>query len=89
MATWLSQEEFQVIEDIRQRQQNALMELGQIELIKLDLGRRRENVERFIDQTKELEFDFSKKLEAKYGKGIINLETGEYIASPKETPTLL
>jgi hypothetical protein len=61
-----------------QVKRESLVELGQIELIKLDLKARRANAESFLTTLIEEEETLGKWLEETYGKGTINLEKGEF-----------
>ena len=54
-------------------------ELGQIELLKMDLSTRRTGVETYLTETRTVEADLVKGLEDAYGKGSVNLEKGEFI----------
>ena len=78
----LSQEELQQIKTIQQNNQAIVQEFGQLELIKIDLEDRIENAKTFLKQLREEEKTLSQFLEQKYGKVLINLETGE-ITTPE------
>lgn len=76
----LSQEELEQVRSIQEKHQNILLEFGQIELLKLELKDRKDNVVAYLEQVKEEEKTLSEFLEQKYGKVSINLETGEITA---------
>jgi len=76
----LSQGELQQIKDIQTKNQAVLSELGQIELIKLELKARRQNAEQFLKELEQEEKTLAEYLESIYGKGSINPETGEFTA---------
>jgi len=74
----LSQEELQQIKSIQENSQAIIQEFGQIELAKLDLEDRIQNAKTFLKDLKEQEKTLSEFLEQKYGKGSLNLETGQF-----------
>ena len=70
MSNKLTDEELQVIKDIRQEYANLAMAFGELELQKFNI----------IEAQKELvdkETKLVKKLKEKYGEGTIDLSTGE------------
>jgi hypothetical protein len=74
----LTQEELQQIEAVKQKSQAVVQELGQIELLKLNLKSRRESVLAFLEELKQEEKALAEALETAYGKGSIDLEKGEF-----------
>tara|TARA_X000001316_G_C922137_1_gene36985 strand:+ start:847 stop:1095 length:249 start_codon:yes stop_codon:yes gene_type:complete len=72
----ITEEELQQLKSIKERTNILINELGQIGLAEINLDRRRENAENFLDETKKLENDLVKALSDKYGDGNIDLETG-------------
>lgn len=82
----LSQEELQQIQDIQGKNQALVSELGQIELIKLNLAERAEAAKQFLTELKQEEKELAQALEAAYGKGTINLDKGEFTPYQTDTP---
>lgn len=80
----LTQEELQQIETVKQKSQAVVQELGQIELLKLNLKSRRENTLTFLEELKQEEKVLAEALEAAYGKGTIDLEKGEFTPLAEE-----
>ena len=80
----LSQKELQQIDTIQKKSQAILAELGQIELLKIQLSGRRENAEQFLKELGQEEKALAESLEAAYGKGSINLEKGEFTPLEEE-----
>jgi hypothetical protein len=74
----LLQEELQQVKTIQQNNQAITIEFGQIELAKIDLEDRIENAKVFLKNLKEEEKTLSEFLEQKYGKGSLNIETGQF-----------
>ena len=75
----LTQEELSQIETIKQKSQAIVQELGQIELLKVNLKDRKDNALAYLQELKQEEVDLAKALEESYGKGTIDLEKGEFI----------
>ena len=76
----LQQQELQQIKTIQENTQSVILELGQIELLKLELEDRVENAKAFLKQLREEEKTLAEFLESAYGKGSIDLEKGQFTA---------
>jgi hypothetical protein len=74
----LSQQELQQVKTIQQNNQAITIEFGEIELAKIDLEDRIQNAKTFLKDIKEEEKTLSQFLEQKYGKGSLNIETGQF-----------
>ena len=74
----LSQQELQQVKTIQQNNQAITTEFGEIELAKIDLEDRIQNAKTFLKDLKEQEKTLSQFLEQKYGKGTLNVETGQF-----------
>lgn len=85
----LTDQELQQISDIQKKRESLLLELGQIELIKLDIESRRKNAEQYLTQLQEEEKTLADWIEKQYGTGRINLETGEFIAEQPEVENVV
>jgi len=72
----ITEEELQQLKGVKDRTNILINELGQIGLAEINLERRRDKAEEFLDETKKLENDLVKTLSDKYGNGNIDLETG-------------
>lgn len=77
--TKLKKTELKQLADIQERKQSVVFELGQIEEIKIQANARRDNALRFMQETSKIELGLVKQLEETYGKGVIDLEKGEFI----------
>lgn len=84
----LSQQELQQIQDVQNKTQSVIVELGQIELLKIQLKTRREDAEVFLKQLEQEEKQLAKELEATYGKGSIDLQTGEITIDSVEVESI-
>ena len=74
---FLTEEEKTMLKEIQKNTQSLISELGEIELIKLQLENRHETSKKFLNEVAEKEQDFTKSIFEKYGKSNIDPETGE------------
>ena len=74
----LTEEEITTLEAIKRNNKLIIEEFGKIEIVQLDLDTRRERAETFLANLRKSEVEISKTLEEKYGKGTVNLDTGEF-----------
>ena len=82
----LTREELEKLQEIQQKNAALVQELGQIGLAQINLEKRQENAEQYLDNLRQEESAFAKELEEKYGTGSIDLEKGEFIPSEKPAP---
>jgi ribosome-binding ATPase YchF (GTP1/OBG family) len=73
----LTQEELQTLKTIQEETQAVIMELGEIELITLQLEERKNRAKQFLQETTQKEQTFTQSVFEKYGKCNINPQTGE------------
>jgi hypothetical protein len=81
-TTKLTIEEVEQLQAVQQKYNAVINELGNIELTKINLESRKEEVLTFLSELKTEEQTIGKELNEKYGVGTINLEKGEFTASP-------
>jgi hypothetical protein len=74
---FLTEEELQTLKNIQEQTQSLVLELGEIELIKLQIEARHQNAKQFLSDLSQSESDFTQSVLEKYGKVSINPETGE------------
>jgi len=74
----LQETEVQQLKLIQQKNQDILLEFGQIELIKLELKSRVQSAKAFLEELREEEKTLSEYLQSTYGKGSVNLDKGEF-----------
>lgn len=74
---FLTEEEKNILKDIQQNTQVLILELGEIEIIKLQIGNRHQNAKTFLDELSKKEEEFNQSIFKKYGKSNIHPETGE------------
>jgi predicted transposase YdaD len=75
----LNQEELQILKTIQDETQTVIIELGEIELIQLQLNERKEKVKQFLNEVSKKEQTFTQSIFEEYGKCNINPQTGEII----------
>ena len=80
--TKLTVEEIEKLQDIQQKNAAVATELGNLEITKLQIEARKNEIVEFFNKLKEDEQAFGKELSDKYGNGSIDLEKGEFIAAP-------
>lgn len=73
----LTQEELQILKTIQDETQYIIQELGEIELINIQLLNRKDKATQYLSEISQKEQDFSTQIFEKYGKVSINPSTGE------------
>jgi hypothetical protein len=73
----LTQEELQTLNTIQEETQALINELGEIELVKIQLENRRKRAEEFLTILEEKEKTFTQNIIQQYGKVNLNPQTGE------------
>ena len=76
---FLTQEELQTLKNIQDQTQAIVLELGEIEMIKIQIESRYNNAKQFLSDLSKQEQDFTQSVFEKYGKTTVNPETGEII----------
>lgn len=74
---FLTEEEKNTLKDIQQKTQVLIAELGEIELIKIQIENRHQSAKSFLNELTDKEEEFNQSIFQKYGKSNINPETGE------------
>jgi hypothetical protein len=74
---FLTTEELQTLKTIQNGTQTLILELGEIELRKIQLENRYQDAKAYLDNLSNQEREFNKSLSETYGKVTINPETGE------------
>ena len=74
---FLTQEELQTLKTIQSQTQNLILELGEIEMIKIQIESRYNNAKSFLSDLSNQESEFTQSVFEKYGKASVNPETGE------------
>ena len=74
---FLEKEEIENLKSIQTETQAIILELGEIEMIKIQLEKRKNKAESFLEELEKREKDFTDSIFQKYGKINLNPETGE------------
>ena len=74
----LSQEQLQQIKSIQQKNQAVVQELGQIEILKLQLKKRQQTAQQYLEDLLQEQQTVAQEIEDTFGKGSIDIETGEF-----------
>ena len=77
--TKLTVEEIEKLQDLQQKNAAVASELGNLEITKLQIEARKDEVIKYFNELKTEENAFGKELSEKYGNGTIDLEKGEFI----------
>lgn len=77
--TVLSKEEIQQLSSLQEQQNDFVIQLGQVEYQKSLLNKQKDSISKQIDTFEEKQLILAQKLEKKYGKGTVNLESGEFV----------
>jgi hypothetical protein len=78
---FLIEEELQTLQKIQSQTRALIAELGEIELIKLQLENRHETAKKFLDDLSISEQEFTQLVFEKYGKVNLNPDNGEITKS--------
>ena len=76
----LTQEEVSEIKDLQKNMNDITIEFGSIAIAEKDIEKRKDTANSVYKVLSELQEGLMKRLEEKYGKGAINLETEEFIS---------
>jgi hypothetical protein len=74
---FLTEEEKSTLKEIQLKTQSLILELGEIELIKIQIENRYEGAKSFLNNLSIKEEEFNQKIFETYGKSSVNPETGE------------
>lgn len=72
--------ELEKLKELQQRSVNISAEFGNLEILKLQMDARKNDLVGAYNTLKQEEADFGKELSEKYGDGTIDIEKGEFIA---------
>ena len=73
-----TEEEVQSLQNLQRTYQQITLAFGQLAVSKLALEERDANLKNALADTKNKENELAKSLTEKYGKGSLNIETGEF-----------
>jgi stress response protein YsnF len=73
-----TQEEIQSFRQLQQSRDQLTIDFGYVEYQIQELELQKENLIDLLSQLKKQEIQIGQEIELKYGKGTVNLETGEF-----------
>jgi hypothetical protein len=74
---FLTTEELQTLKTIQNGTQSVILELGEIELLKIQLENRHQDAKNYLSNLSNQEREFTQSVFENYGKVTLNPETGE------------
>ena len=74
---FLEKEELKKLKSIQTETQAIILELGEVEMMKIQLEKRKNNAKSFLEELEKREKGFTDSIFQKYGKINLNPETGE------------
>jgi len=77
----LTEEELKTIKEIQEQNQALAMELGNLEITKIQVENRYDELVEYHNQLKTKEQELGKQLSEKYGNGTVDLDKGEFVSS--------
>ena len=84
-AIKFTEEELNSLQTLQANYQQITLAMGQISLSKIQLESREQSVLNTLSEVREKENELAKELTEKYGKGSLNIETGEFTPVVEET----
>jgi len=78
-----TKEELEQLTNLQSKSQNATLQFGQLYLSKIRLEEQETALKAYVKSLEEEEAKIAKSLSDKYGKGSIDIETGEFTPSEK------
>ena len=84
-AIKFTEEELKSLQGLQGTYQQITLAMGQISLSKIQLENREQSVLNTLGEVREKENELAKELTEKYGKGSLNIETGEFTPVVEET----
>jgi hypothetical protein len=77
--TVLTQEEIKQLTSLQEQQNNFVIRLGEVEYQKNLLNQQKEKIKEEIKSFEAGQIKLAQELENKYGKGSVNIDTGEFV----------
>ena len=74
---FLEKEELKKLKSIQTETQAIILELGEVEMMKIQLEKRKNNAKSFLEELEKREKNFTDSIFQKYGKINLNPKTGE------------
>ena len=82
-ATKFTKEELKELKELQVQKDNVTIQLGQLGLAKINLDQQEEALKNQVGQLRIKESEIANKLSTKYGKGTLDVESGEFTPTPE------
>ena len=82
-ATKFTKEELKELKELQVQMDNVTIQLGQLGLAKINLDQQEEALKNQVGQLRIKESEIANKLSTKYGKGTLDVESGEFTPTPE------
>ena len=86
-ATKFTEDELKSLQELQVTYNKITMSMGQLALSRLGLDGQEEQLKTALTDTRTKENELAKELTDKYGKGSLNIETGEFTPEVEEETT--
>lgn len=77
----LTEEEISELNKIQQKNLRVIQQMGQIQISRMNLDEQEKSVQQDLYIVRKEENELVQELEQKYGKGSVDISTGEFIPS--------
>ncbi len=84
-AIKFTEDELKSLQELQGTYSSITMSMGQLTLSRLSLDNQEEQLKTALADTRTKENELAKSLTDKYGKGSLDISTGEFTPSPEET----
>ena len=83
-AIKFTEEELKSLQNLQGTYNQITLAMGQLSLSRISLDTQEETLKSTLAETRAKEQDLAKELTEKYGKGTLNVDTGEFTPTPEE-----
>tara|TARA_Y100000356_G_scaffold10405_1_gene7461 strand:+ start:564 stop:842 length:279 start_codon:yes stop_codon:yes gene_type:complete len=83
-AIKFTEEELKSLQNLQGTYNQITLAMGQLSLSRINLDAQEETLKSTLAETRTKEQDLAKELTEKYGKGTLNVDTGEFTPTPEE-----
>ena len=83
-AIKFTEDELKSLQELQGTYQQITMALGNINVQRINLNKQEESLEKALEESRTKENDLAKELTDKYGKGSLDISTGEFTPAPEE-----
>ena len=83
-AIKFTEDELKSLQELQGTYQQITMALGNINVQRINLNKQEGSLEKALEESRTKENDLAKELTDKYGKGSLDISTGEFTPAPEE-----